>query len=224
MGIHFLHQVQTYERKKWLNLSFHQVMEIHQKRKSTQELCPLTIRQWLKLWMKLSIHPTATTRNLFQFLSPMQVSTIPYNSHPDSTVQTPKQPSSPVIPLPPPVSPNTLCNFRNNLSQRPNNLIQLCTPLIQTTFTSPPSPQLSHPSNELSPPLSPTPLLPPLDLTPPTQNTSESDISNNFSDPNYNNTDDDYGIPFERPPARPMVNYQKDRELEEDYEIGWEWL
>ena len=36
--------------------------------------------------------------------------------------------------------------------------------------------------------------------------------------------DDDYGIPFERPPSRPMVNYRNDRELEEDYEIGWEWL
>ena len=107
-----------------------------------------------------------------------------------------------------------------------------------------PSPQLSHPSSELSPPLSPTPSLQPLDLTPPTQNmsplsspipslpsldltpptqnTSESDISNNFSDPNYNNMDDDYSIPFERPPSRPMVNYRNDRELEEDYKIGWE--
>ena len=50
------------------------------------------------------------------------------------------------------------------------------------------------------------------------------DISDNFSDPNYNDTDDDYGILFERPPSRPMVNYQNDRELEEDYEISWEWL
>ena len=46
---------------------------VHQKRKNIQELCPLTIQQWLKLWMKLPIHPTMTTRNLFQFLSPMQV-------------------------------------------------------------------------------------------------------------------------------------------------------
>ena len=36
--------------------------------------------------------------------------------------------------------------------------------------------------------------------------------------------DDDYGILFERPPSRPMVNYRNDRELEEDYKIGWEWL
>ena len=89
---------------------------------------------------------------------------------------------------------------------------------------APPSPQLSHPSNELSPSSSPIPSLPPLDLTPPTQNTSESDISNNFSDPNYDDTDDDYGIPFEQPPSRPLVNYRNDRELEEDHEIGWEWL
>ena len=89
---------------------------------------------------------------------------------------------------------------------------------------APPSPQLSHPSNELSPPLSPIPSLPPLDLTPQSQNTSELDISDNFSDPNYDDTDDDYGIIFEWPPSRPMVNYQNDRELEEDYEISWEWL
>ena len=36
--------------------------------------------------------------------------------------------------------------------------------------------------------------------------------------------DDDYGIPFEWPPSRPMVNYQNDRELEEDYEIDCEWF
>ena len=88
----------------------------------------------------------------------------------------------------------------------------------------PSSPQLSPPSQELSPPLSLILSLPPLDLTLPTQNTSESDISDNFSDPNYENTDDDYDIPFEWPPSRPMVYYQNDRELEEDYEIGWEWL
>ena len=74
-----------------------------------------------------------------------------------------------------------------------------------------PSPQLFLPSQELSPPPSPIPSLPSLDLTPPTQNTSESDISNNFSDPNYDDIDDDYGIPFEWPPSRPMVNYQNDR-------------
>ena len=108
----------------------------------------------------------------------------------------PKQPYSPVIPLLPPVSPNTLRIFGNNPSQRANNSTQLHTPLIQTSFTTPPSPQLPlHPNN--CPPLSPTPSLPPLDLSPPTQNTSESDISDHFLDPNYDGTDDDYGIHFE---------------------------
>ena len=73
-------------------------------------------------------------------------------------------------------------------------------------------------------PSSPNPSLPPLDLTPPTQNTSESDISDDLFDLLYNDTNDNYGIPFEQLPSRPMVNYPNDRELEEDYEIGWERL
>ena len=68
-----------------------------------------------------------------------------------------------------------------------------------------------------SPPLS----LPPLDLTPPNQNTSESNNSDNFFEPDYG---DEFGIPLERPPSRPMVNYPNDTELEEDYKIGWECL
>ena len=105
------------------------------------------------------------------------------------------------------------------LSQLSNEL----SPCLPPTLSLPPL-DLTPPSQNMSPPLSRIPSLPSLDLTPPTQNTSESDISNNFSDSNYNNTDDDFGIPFERPPSRPMVNYQNDRELEEDYEIGWEWF
>ena len=111
---------------------------------------------------------------------------------------------------------------------------------------APPSPHLSHPSNELSPPSSPIPSLPPLDLTPPTQNMSpplspipslppldltpptQIHLNQTFPiisfDLNYDDTDDDYGIPFEWPPSRPMVNYRNDGELEEDYKIGWEWL
>ena len=91
-------------------------------------------------------------------------------------------------------------------------------------FPQQPQLQLFPPPQELSPPSSSTPPLPPLDLTPPTQHTSELDISDNFSDPNYDDTDHDYGIPFEWLPSRPMVNYGNDRELEEDYRIGWEWL
>ena len=82
----------------------------------------------------------------------------------------------------------------------------------------PPSPQLSpHPNNCPHPPIQ---SLPPLDLTPLSQNTSELDISDDF----YEDTDDDYGIPLQWPPSRPMVNYQNDRELEGDYKISWEWL
>ena len=36
-------------------------------------------------------------------------------------------------------------------------------------------------------------------------------------------SDDDFGIPIERPPSRPMVNFPNDTEREEDYELGWEW-
>ena len=42
-----------------------------------------------------------------------------------------------------------------------------------------------------------------------------------FSD---DDIDDDFGIPLNRPPSQPMVNYPGDVELEEDYELGWEWL
>ena len=46
---------------------------------------------------------------------------------------------------------------------------------------------------------------------------SSPDISSDESD-------DDYGIPLERPPLRPMVNYASDTEIKEDYKIGLEWL
>lgn len=49
---------------------------------------------------------------------------------------------------------------------------------------------------------------------------SEDSGSENF-DPLDN--DDDFGIPLDRPPSRPMVNYPGDVEFEEDYEIGWQW-
>ena len=39
----------------------------------------------------------------------------------------------------------------------------------------------------------------------------------------YDESDDDFGIPIERPPSRPMVNFPKDTENEDDYVIGWEW-
>ena len=35
---------------------------------------------------------------------------------------------------------------------------------------------------------------------------------------------DYFGIPLQRPASRPMINFPGDVELEDDYEIGWEWL
>ena len=60
--------------------------------------------------------------------------------------------------------------------------------------------------------------IPLLNLTPPNTN-SESENSD-FEDL----SDDDFGIPVDRPPSRPMVNFANDTEREEDYEIGWEWI
>ena len=108
------------------------------------------------------------------------------NSHPDSTVQTPKQPCSPVIPLPIPLSPNTL--------HATSGIIYHREPIIQHNYVSLLSKlvsQHSHPHNfPPCPNNCPQPCLQPhhyhlLDLTPPTQNTSESDISDDFLDPNY---------------------------------------
>ena len=103
---------------------------------------------------------------------------------------------------PPPVSPNTLHNYHREPIIQHNYI-----PLLSKLLSWHPYPHNFPLSKELSPPLSPILSLPPLDLTPPTQNTSESDISDDFLDPNYDDTNDDYGIPFEQPPSRPMVNY-----------------
>ena len=51
----------------------------------------------------------------------------------------------------------------------------------------------------------------------PSPQPSSPDVSSDESD-------DDYGIPLEWPPSRLMVNFAGDTEIEEDYEIGWEWL
>ena len=61
----------------------------------------------------------------------------------------------------------------------------------------------------------------PLDLTHLNAN-SESEDSNykNFED----DSDDDFGIPTDHQPSRPMVNIPNDVENELDYEIGWEWI
>ena len=63
--------------------------------------------------------------------------------------------------------------------------------------------------------------IPPLDLTPPNANSeSENSDYENFED----DSDDDFGIPIDQPPSRPMVNIPGDVENELDYEIGWEWI
>ena len=59
----------------------------------------------------------------------------------------------------------------------------------------------------------------PLNLTPPSNTNSESENSD-FEDL----SDDDFGIPTDRPPSRPMVNFVNDVERGEDYEIGWDWI
>ena len=60
--------------------------------------------------------------------------------------------------------------------------------------------------------------IPPLNLTP--RNTNSESENSDFEDL----SDDDFGIPIDQPPCRPMVNFANDVEREEDYEIGWDWI
>ena len=77
------------------------------------------------------------------------------------------------------------------------------TPSYPNYFHGTPVPTTFPTSPQLSQPLSSILSLPPLDLTPPSQNTSESDISDDFLEINYDDTDDEFGIPLEWPPSRP---------------------
>ena len=60
-------------------------------------------------------------------------------------------------------------------------------------------------------------------------NSSESDndeefpLDNSF-DYDIEDGNDYFGIPLQRPASRPMINFLGDVEVEDDYEIGWEWL
>ena len=87
------------------------------------------------------------------------------------------------------LSPNTLITFTNNQMQWPTTSTWPPPP-FQTTFTSitPLSPQLCPLSSQFS---SPTPSLPPLDLIPTNEDTSESGNSDNFSEPEYDNSDNE---------------------------------
>ena len=60
--------------------------------------------------------------------------------------------------------------------------------------------------------------IPPLNLTP--LNTNSESENSHFEDL----SDDDFGIPIDQPPSRPIINLANDTEREEDYEIGWEWI
>ena len=55
---------------------------------------------------------------------------------------------------------------------------------------------------------------------------SSSDHSEDDNPLTSDASDDDYGIPIERPPSRPMVNFAGDTENEDDYEMdesGTKW-
>ena len=55
--------------------------------------------------------------------------------------------------------------------------------------------------------------------SPPQSSDEETDIDVDALD-----NDDDFGIPLQRPPSRPMINCHYDVDHELDYELGWEWI
>ena len=67
----------------------------------------------------------------------------------------------------------------------------------------------------------PSPISTPVPSPVPTSDYS-SDNNNDF-DLSSDEIDDEFGIPLEQPPSRPMVNFPNDTENEDDYAIGWEW-
>ena len=100
---------------------------------------------------------------------------------------------------------------------------------IQSPPLSPTSSPLHAPSPSPSPPpsQSPSPSPTPSPIPSPildNNSSHESDQSDGASISSSEESDDDFGIPIAQPPSRPIVNYQGDIELEEDYDIGWEWF
>ena len=139
------------------------------------------------------------------------------------TLLEPNSNSTPTTPIPSPIQSITNTPDTNNSTppcspspQSPQNRTPPNSPSpSQTPIPSHlPSPQL--PPN-YTPPNLPSPLQSPIPSHSPSPQPSSPDISSNESD-------DDYGIPLQWPPSRLMVNYAGDTEIEEDYEIGWEWL
>ena len=51
----------------------------------------------------------------------------------------------------------------------------------------------------------------------------EFPLDNSF-DYDIEDGNDYFGIPLQQPASRPMINFPGDVEVEDDYEIGWEWL
>ena len=150
-------------------------------------------------------------------------------------VPSPTPPSSPTVsppnfpilrtPIPSPrqISPNPdqLPSTPSIIS--PTSLLHTQTP----TFTPIP---LSSPLHQPSPQRAETPhSIPNITLTPPPlispQRSQTPDSLSDLSSPEISSdeSDDDFGIPLQRPPWKRMVNFDNDTELEEDYEIGWEW-
>ena len=88
------------------------------------------------------------------------------------------------------------------------------------------SPVIPLPSPISTPPATPnppssSPLLSPVPSPVPSSDYS-SDNNNDF-DLSSDEIDDEFVIPLEQPPSRPMVNFPNDTENEDDYAIGWEW-
>ena len=104
-------------------------------------------------------------------------------------------------------------------SPHPSTYIPPSSPLPQ------PSPEQSinpHSLSNLTTPLcTPPPLSP--SISPQWSKTPESLSDLSSPEISSDESDDDFGIPIEWPPSRPMVNFAHDTELEEDYEIGWQW-
>ena len=120
------------------------------------------------------------------------------------------------LPSPPSIiSPQSIPNTQTPSSTH----IPCSSPLPQ------PSPQQSKNPHSLSNVTTPlhTPPPPSPSISPQQSQTPESLSDLSSPEISSDESDDDFGIPIERPPSRLMVNFAHDTELEEDYEIGWQW-
>ena len=154
------------------------------------------------------VHPQETSSTLKTSISPPHLPPTPSQAYSHSTSPS----TSPV------------------LHKTPTPIPPLSSPWHETP-TIPHSPSPSPPQTP-TPPHSPSPVPPKIPTPPrsqspqPPQTPTPSPPSSPFSSPDISSdeSDDEYGIPFEWPRSRPMVNYAEDKENEEDYEIGWQWI